>query len=494
MLKLRMPAYKSSLIALFISALIALLVWKMPLKFISQAVLEGSAMGIWPILWVVFAAIFTYNLSVKSGSMEKIKTMLLNISPDRRIQALIMAFAFGGFLEASAGFGTAVAIPAGILAALGFEPLFAAVICLVANTIPVAFGGAGLPIITLSNLTELPLHTLTAYVALQLLPFVIVLPAFIVVLTTGSIRGLKGVIGITVASGAAFGIGQTLVAVFIGPELAAIVGSLLSLLTLVLWSRVSPIKTPWKFKNEKSQIAIKNELIGIREGIVAWIPYIFILVFILITRLPFMSFLNIELKFHIYWGPGGKPMAFPLVTSPGTIILISALLGAVILRLHYKIIFAVAWSTVKQIWKTIVTVLSIVSLAKVLDFSGMISSIAYGLSSITGSFFPLFSPLIGALGTFITGSDTSANVLFGELQKQTALQIHANPGWITAANASGATAGKMISPQSIAIAATATGLTGSEGKMLGKTIKYSLAFAMLLGIIVYVANYALGGK
>ncbi|MCX8132289.1 MAG: L-lactate permease [Clostridia bacterium] len=493
MLKFKLPAYKVSLIAVAISILPAVFIWKMPLVYTAQSLLEGIILGFWPILWVVFSAVFTYNLSVRSGAMGKIKTMLSGISPDRRIQALILAFGFGGFLEAAAGFGTAVAIPAGILAALGFEPLFAAIICLVANTIPVAFGAVGIPITTLAEVTKLPVNSLTIYTALQLLPFVLILPAFLVVLTTGNLKGLKGVGGISLASGLAFGMGQTLTAWFIGPELSAVIGSLCALGLLIVWIKLLPVKIPWYFPGENCN-KIKTTLnIDFVEGLKAWSPYILILVLILVTRMiPFLDFLNhfpFELKQQFYFGPGGKPMSFKLITNPGTVIVVSALIGAAFQGVPVKTMFIVAWATLKQIAKTIATVLSIVSLAKIMGYSGMISSVAAALSNITGGFFPLISPLIGALGTFITGSDTSANVLFGELQKQTALQIDANPSWIAAANASGATAGKMISPQSIAIATTATNLSGSEAKILSKTMKYAAGFVILLGIFVYSINY-----
>lgn len=492
MLKLRLPSYKAGIVALAIGAVLAVVVWKMPLAFLFQAILEGLMLGLWPILWVIFAALFTYNLLVVGGAMDKIRDMLSGISPDRRVQTLIIAFAFGGFLEATAGFGTAVAIPASILIALGFKPLFASVICLVANTVPVAFGVVGIPVITLGKVTELPLHLLTLYTALQILPFVLILPLLLVALTTGGLKGLKGVTATSIISGAAFGLGQTLVAWGVGPELSAVAGSLLSLAVLILWVRVFPVKKTWYFPGDinKNLDPVKN--IGFVAGLKAWSPYIFILVFVLLTRItPVANLLNrypFELKYLFYKGPGGKPLSFAPVTNPGTIILISAILGGILQGINVRTMIETAFTTLKQILGTTVTVLSIVSLAKLMGYSGMISSIALSLSNLTGSFFPIISPLIGALGTFITGSDTSSNVLFGELQKQTALQINSNPSWIAAANASGATAGKMVSPQSIAIAASATGLSGQEGAILGKTIKYAIIFVALLGILVYVVS------
>lgn len=494
MLKIRMSAYIAGITALLASLALALPVWRMPPGFALQAVTEGVFLGLWPIIWVIFAAIFTYNLLAGSGAMETIKRMLSGISPDRRIQALVIAFAFGGFLESTAGFGTAVAIPASILAALGFEPFFAAVLCLVANTVPVAFGVVGIPVITLGKVTGLPLGELALNTALQLLPLALVLPVFLVVLVTGKLSGVKGVLGVSIAGGIAFGCTQTLAAWLIGPELSAVAGSLVSLAVILAWVRLFPVKKIWSFERDSfsgSHISSGNR-IGPKEGLKAWSPYIMILVLVLCTGLlPFLSFLN-KPPFVITWlfynGPHGKPLSFSLLTNPGTIIIISAVTGGILQRVSLKSMLKTALATLKQISKTAVTVLSIVSIAKLMGYSGMISSISTCLSTVTGSLFPLFSPLIGALGTFITGSDTSSNVLFGELQKQTALHIGSNPSWIAAANASGATAGKMVSPQSIAIASSATGLSGSEGRILARTILYALLFVAILGILVYIVD------
>lgn len=490
MLKLKMPVHKAGLTALALSAALALTVWRMPALYALQAVFEGILLGLWPIILVIFAALFTYNMMVRSGSMAVIHSMLSGLSADRRIQALVIAFAFGGFLESVAGFGTAVAIPAGILAAMGFEPLFAAVLCLAANTVPVALGVVGIPIITLAEVTGLPLGELALNAALQLFPMAVLLPVFLIFLTTRSLKGIKGVWLIALASGFAFGAGQLLTAWIVGPELSAVVGSLASLAVLLLWNRRFPVKKPWTFDADRGTKAVPPAVVSFREGLKAWSPYMLILVLVLGTSLlPFLRFLGqapFAAGFLFYKGPGGKPLTFSLVKNPGTLILIAALIGGLIQRLSIGELLRTARDTLKQISKTIVTVLSIVSIAKLMGYSGMISSVAVSLASLSGSFFPLISPLLGALGTFITGSDTSSNVLFGELQKQTAMQIGAPVSWITAANASGATIGKMISPQSIAIATSATGLAGSEGLILSRTLKYAAVFTALLGALVYL--------
>jgi len=488
--KIRMTAYKAGIIALCIAVAVALTLFGMqPLRLV-QASIEGLMLAIVTISWVIVAALFLYNMTVKTGSMEQIKHMLANLSPDRRIQALIIAFAFGGFLEAVAGFGTAVAIPAGILIIMGFQPFQAAVICLIANTIPVAFGVLGVPIVSLAQVTGLSLGTLSLYTALQLIPFIIFLPFVLVFSVTGNIRNIKGVTGVCLASGIAFALGQTLTAFYLGPELAAVVGSLLSLLAVVLWIKVRPVREVWLFKDEKKQTPESGVHKDMVQALKAWSPYLFILVFVFATRfLPFLKFLDeypFRLKVQFYFGPEGKPLDFQLMTGAGTILFVSAILGGLVQNASLKNLGKIFLFTLKQVYKSIITVVAIVVLSKIMAYSGMISYIAVTLAQLSGGFYPIISPFIGAVCTFLTGSDTSSNVLFGDLQKQTAIRIGAGVEWIAASNASGATAGKMISPQSIAIATAATDLTGQEGKILNKTVKYCVVYVLIMGIIVYI--------
>ena len=492
--KLKLPAYKAGAAALAAALLIAIAAFGMKPNHAAQATVEGIMMAIFPILWVILTALFVYNVTLETGSMEIIKAMLLGISPDRRIQTLILAFSFGGFLEAVAGFGTSVAIPAEILASMGFNPFLAASVCLIANTVSVAFGVLGIPIITLSQVTDLSLGTLSLYTALQLFPFAIILPFFLVFAVTGSLKKVKGVIGISLAAGLTFAVVQTLTVVFIGPELAAATGSLLSLAVLILWSKLRPVKDVWLFEGEgiKKAPELKKSNKSLTGALVAWSPYILILVIILMTRfLPFFDFLNnypFVIQQQFYFGEGGKPLSFQLATSGGTALFISAFIGGLLQGVSLKTLFGVLLKTLKQIKKTTVTVISVVSLAKIMGYSGMISSIANMLATASGKFYPFLAPFIGALGTFITGSDTSSNVLFGNLQKQTAIQIGSGQEWLAAANSSGATAGKMVSPQSIAIASTAAGLPGSEGKLMITTVKYCLIYVLAMGAIVLLFN------
>ncbi|MCX7749921.1 MAG: L-lactate permease [Clostridia bacterium] len=491
--KLKMKAYKASLTALILTLLISGIFFNMPVNFIAQASLEGIMLALYPIIWVIISALFVYNVTVETGSMAQIKKMLSGLSSDRRIQGLILAFGFGGFLEAVAGFGTAVAIPASILAAMGFNPVLAATVCLIANTIPVAFGVLGIPVITLSQVTSLPVKELSVYTSLQLIPFVILLPFVLIFAVTGSFKNVKGVIGVSLASGTAFAAGQTLTAMYVGPELAAVVGALASLVVIVTWIKLRPVKRVWLFEGEKGDKEEAREKISLKGALAAWAPYLLILGMIFIIRfLPFLGFLNeypFVLKQQFYFGPGGKALAFQWLSGGGTILFISAVIGGLIQGAAFKKIFGILLKTLRQVDKTIVTVLSIVVLAKLMGYSGMVNSIAAALAAVSGSLYPLIAPFIGALGTFLTGSDTSSNVLFGSLQKQTAIQLGINQEWLTAANASGATAGKMISPQSISIAVSSTGLQGNEGRIFGTTLKYCLVYVIFMGLLVFAFSF-----
>lgn len=481
---LKIPAHKICPVALVITILLSIFAWRMPTMDSLTAALEGIALGIWPIMVVIIAAVFTYNLVVHTKAMEIIKSMLISVSDDRRILVLILAWGFGGFLEAVAGFGTAVAIPVGIMAALGFNPFFAAVICLVANTTPTAFGAIGLPVITLSNVSGIPIEPLSYYVVIQLLLFVVLIPFVLVSLTEKSIKGIKGVFGITLASGLSFGIVQVFVAKFLGPELPAVLGSIVSLLVTIFIAK--------KFYKKSKEVQ-KEEKIEFKKVLGAFSPFILILVIIIGISPLFPSIYEklseIKTSINIYTGVGAKPYTFVWLTTPGVLILIAAFIGGFIQKASLKEMVEILISTMKQMSKSAITILSIIALAKVMGYSGMVASIATVLVMITGSFYAFIAPFIGALGTFVTGSDTSANVLFGSLQAEAANSLGISPAWLAAANTCGATAGKMISPQSIAVATAATGLAGKEGKILNSTLKVCILYVLLLGIISYFGSF-----
>ncbi|WP_042272639.1 L-lactate permease [[Clostridium] dakarense] len=490
---LKLPAHKTCLFTGILTFIIAMAFWKMPFIDAITASIEGVLVALWPILLVIVAALFTYNLAVETKTMDTMKQMLSSITTDERIQVLILAWGFGGFLEAVAGYGTAVAIPASILASLGFNPIFAAIICLIANTVPTAFGAIGIPVSTLATVTGLDVMKLSYMTAIQLAPFIILIPFVLVILTKKSFKALKGVFLITLASGVAFAIPQIFIAKYLGAELPALVGSLCSMLVTILMAKAMK-KNESKTRDDDASgnVAIKSS-VTLKEGLLAWLPYILLCILILAASPLFPSineFLSkFTSEFKIYTGEGATTTKFVWLNTPGMVIIVATFLGGLIQRVKVSTMLDVLIRTVKQLSKSFVTITSIVAISKIMSYSGMTGSISFGLSAITGSFYPIISPLLGSIGTFVTGSDTSANILFGGLQAQSATALGIDPYWIAAANTAGATAGKMISPQSIAIATSATGLIGKEGKILNSTLKFCLAYVIILGIMVYLGSY-----
>ena len=476
---LKMPAHKTCSFTVILTLAIAIICWRM--KFIDgiTATVEGMAIALWPILLVIVAALFTYNLAVETKTMDVIKKMLSSITTDKRIQVLILAWGFGGFLEAVAGYGTAVAIPASILASLGFNPLFAAVICLLANTVPTAFGALGIPVTTLATVTGLEVVHLSYVTSIQLAGFIVLIPFLLVILTEKSIKALKGVIAITLVSGITFAVPQIFIAKYLGADLPALVASICSMACTILMAKAM----------NKEKVETKEDKIGLKEGVLAWLPYILLCGLILIAS-PLVPSINSLLakassNIHIYTGDATSTTAFSWINTPGMMILIATFIAGLIQKLKFTYMLDVLKRTIIQLKTSFITIMSIVAISKIMSHSGMTSSISFGLCAITGSFYPLIAPLLGAIGTFVTGSDTSANILFGALQTEAAKSLSIDPYWIAAANTAGATAGKMISPQSIAIATSATGLIGSEGKILSTTVKYCLGYVIILGLIVY---------
>ena len=476
---LKMPAHKTCSFTVILTLAIAIICWRM--KFIDgiTATVEGMAIALWPILLVIVAALFTYNLAVETKTMDVIKKMLSSITTDKRIQVLILAWGFGGFLEAVAGYGTAVAIPASILASLGFNPLFAAVICLLANTVPTAFGALGIPVTTLATVTGLEVVHLSYVTSIQLAGFIVLIPFLLVILTEKSIKALKGVVGITLVSGITFAVPQIFIAKYLGADLPALVASICSMACTILMAKAM----------NKEKVETKEDKIGLKEGVLAWLPYILLCGLILIAS-PLVPSINSLLakassNIHIYTGDATSTTSFSWINTPGMMILIATFIAGLIQKLKFTYMLDVLKRTVIQLKTSFITIMSIVAISKIMSHSGMTSSISFGLCAITGSFYPLIAPLLGAIGTFVTGSDTSANILFGALQTEAAKSLSIDPYWIAAANTAGATAGKMISPQSIAIATSATGLIGSEGKILSITVKYCLGYVIILGLIVY---------
>lgn len=490
---LKMAGHVACPIALIITAVEALFLWKQKIIDVLTGGLEGFAMAIWPICLVIVAAVFTYNLVVHTKNMELIKKMLTSVSKDKRILVLIISWGFGGFMEGMAGFGTAVAIPAGILCGLGFDPIFAAMICLVANTTPVAFGSIGIPTVTAANVTGFSPHMTASYVVLQLAIMVILVPFFLVFIT-GKHEGAKGlgdykeILFITLMSGVSFLIPQYLTAKFIGAELPAVIGSVCSMAVTILLAKVMLKGKSSKFDVELEENEDEKSL-TVKDALVAWSPFILVLVFLLLTStlVPVIHdpLSAIKSNVPIYTGKGAAPYTFTWVATPGVLILIAAFIGGIIQKCPIGEIFTVLGKTVVQMLKTIITIMAVLATAKIMGYSGMTQSIADFIVRVTGSFYPLVAPLIGSIGTFVTGSSTSSSVLFSKLQASTGAELNINQIWLVAANTVGSTAGKIISPQSIAVATAATATVGKESEILTKVIKYFVLFAVIYGLVCY---------
>ncbi|MCI1967634.1 L-lactate permease [Clostridium luticellarii] len=483
---LKMPGHKTCPFTLAVTILLAVLIWKMPVLNAVTATFEGVALAVWPILIVIIAAVFTYNLTVYTKSMDVIKKMMTGITTDNRILVLILAWAFGGFMEAIAGFGTAVAIPASIMAGLGFNPVFAAIICLIANTTPTAFGAIGIPVTTLAKVANIDVTQLSYAVGLQLAVLIVIVPVILVMLTGRSVKAIKGFWGISLASGISFAVPEVLASKYLGAELPAILGSVVCMVVTIAVAKIF-------YKNTADENA---EKVSFKEGVLAWLPFILVFIFVILSSALFppinKALSAIKTSVPIYTGEGASPYVFNWISTPGTLIIIATFIGGLIQGAKFIEISKVLGNTIKQMAKSSITIIAIVALAKVMGYSGMIKSISVVLVAATGGFYPLIAPIIGALGTFVTGSDTSANVLFGGLQVEVARSLHLNEFWLAAANTGGATAGKMISPQSIAVATAATGLAGQEGKILNATLKFCVVYVIILGLIAYFAGPLFG--
>ena len=485
---LKMPGYKACIITVIITAIESIAIWKFNPVYMLTAALEGALNALWPICLVIVAALFTYNLSLETGAMEKIKKMLASVSTDQRVLALLIAWAFGHFMEGMAGFGTAVAIPAGILIALGMEPIPVVVGCLVVNSMPTAFGSVGVPTTTVSNITGLDVVKLSGDTAkIELLIFAM-LPFFLIFIIGKGTKAFKGMIGMILVALVSFLVPMFIFATFVGPELPDIIGAICSMIAIVVFARMRKGEVPEEFRAKAAQGADSEGSLTLKEAVVAWAPFLLIFVLLVLTSLvPFIKqpLSAIKSSFHIYLGNPDSKLTFSWVNTPGVIIIISAVIGGLIQGASVSTLLSVFGRTVKNNVKTIVTIMSVLATAKIMGYAGMTPDIAAFLVTATGKYFPFISPLIGTLGGFVTGSGTSTCVLFGPMQAETATAIGSDPSWLVAANTCGAGIGKMISPQGIAIGAASAGLTGQESTILSRAIKYCVIFVIVAGLLCF---------
>lgn len=483
---LKWPTYRAAFGSLLVSIVLAMTVWNESLINCMTASLEGFLMALWPIIIVIIAAVYTYNLSLKTGAMDVIKRLLSSVSSDARILALIIAWCFGGFMEGMAGFGTAVAIPASMLVGLGFEPLMACLLCLIANGVPTPFGSIGIPTVTLANLLNLENTTLSSIQTIQLSPFILLCPILIVMIVGKGLKGLKDVWFITLMSGVSFLLPQLAVSAFVGAELATVIGAVVSLVVtigLALKTKPNP---------EYALDVPAGDSITVSTALRSFAPFIFIFIFLLSTSklvAPVNTFLaQFASKVTVYSGDNPGSLTFSWINTPGVWIFLSAILGGLIQKATVQQFTSTLVETVKQMTQTIITMLCVLGCAKVMGYSGMISSIAAFAISVTGSFYPIVAPWLGCLGTFVTGSGTSSGVLFGAVQSSAAETLQSNIYWMVGLNSLGVAAGKMISPQSIAIALSSVDQQGKDSALLSKVIPYAVFFIVLMSIIAFVGN------
>ncbi|MCH3963861.1 MAG: L-lactate permease [Clostridium sp.] len=487
--KLKMPGHKACSIALVIAVILAIGFWKLNAIYTVSAVLEGILNALWPICLVIVAALFTYNLTLRTGAMDSIKEMLAGVSTDKRVLALLIAWGFGNFMEGMAGFGTAVAIPASMLAGIGLNPIAAVVGCLVVNSTPTAFGSVGIPLVTLSSVTGITSHVLAANTVIIEVILTFISPFVLVCIIGGGIKALKGVLPITLISALAFVIPWYITATVVGAELPNIVGSICCMIFTVVAAKIFNKKPEDEYSIE---VQDKKEGSGLSLGkaIKSWSPFILIFVMLILTSTLVPAINHVIAKYKtvavVYAGQGGNKLTFSWINTPGVIIFIAAIIGGIIQGAKASTMFSVLVDTLKANWKAMATICAVMAVAKVMGYSGMIADIASLLVVATGGAYPIISPLIGAIGAFVTGSGTSTSVLFGGLQAETARGLGLSAPWLASANVLGAGIGKMICPQGIAIGVTAINKPGSESKVLGNVFKYFIIYVVISGIICFL--------
>lgn len=491
---LKIPGHKACAVTLAITLILAVTFWKLNVIYALSGVLEGVLNGLWPICLVIISALFVYNLTVKTGAMESIKQMLGSVSNDRRVMALLIGWGFGNFMEGMAGFGTAVAIPASMLVGVGMNPLNAVLGCLVVNSTPTAFGSVGVPTQTLAAVTGQDVIALSSNVVLLECLLTLLSPFLMVVICGGGVKALKGMIPTTLIASVSFVLPWYIAANNIGPELPNIIGSIFSMVCIILASRIFNKEPDPDYALEMSD-GEKKETLTLNASVRAWSPFILIFALLMLTSNlcpPIHNLIaGIKTDVVVYAGEGGSTLTFSWINTPGVMIFLAGILGGLIQGAAPAVMLGVLGETLKKYWKTILTICCVMSTAKLMGYSGMISDIASFLVVAAGPAYPLISPLIGALGGFVTGSGTSTSVLFGQLQSQTAQSLGLDPAWMAAANISGGGIGKMICPQSIAIGTGAAGMIGAESKILGAVFKYFLFYVVVAGLLCFAGAMVL---
>ena len=518
---LRMKGHVAGTITVAIALAIAVLVYQMPVDMAFAAAGYGFLYGLWPIAWIIVCSVFLYKVTVKTGQFDIIRASVLSITEDQRLQMLLVGFSFGAFLEGAAGFGAPVAITAALLVGLGFNPLYAAGLCLIANTAPVAFGAMGIPILVAGKVTSIDPFLIGKMAGHQLPLLSVIVPFWLEFMMDG-FRGIRQTWPAILVAGLSFAITQFFTASYVGPELPDITSALVSLVCLTVFLKVWHPKENFRFANDGTTKGIcmprsgkAGSALGFTGGQVfkAWTPFIILTAMVTVWSLkPFKMLFDkggplagLVFKWEVPHLHNLVIKAAPIVASAkpyeaiykldilsatGTAILISALISIALLRMKPADAARTFAEVVLELKRPIYSIGMVLAFAFVANYSGLSSTLALVLAG-TGALFPFFSPFLGWLGVFLTGSDTSSNALFCSLQATTAHQIGVSDTLLVAANTTGGVTGKMISPQSIAVACAAVGLVGKESDLFRFTVKHSLMFATMVGIITYVQAYYL---
>ncbi|EOX1263791.1 L-lactate permease [Campylobacter upsaliensis] len=508
LLVFKLKGYQAGFITVIVASVVAFYAYGMPFSLIGASFVQGFAQGMWPIAWIIIAAIFLYKLSVKSGSFEVIKESVMSITPDHRIQVILIGFCFGSFLEGAIGFGGPVAITAALLVGLGLKPLNAAGLCLIANTAPVAFGAVGIPIIAMSNLVGVEQYEISAMVGRMLVPLSLSVPFFIVFLMDG-VKGMKETFPAVLVAALSFTLTQFISSNYLGAELPDIVSAVVSLACTTIFLKFWSPKNIFRL-DDLTDFSHHTQL-EFGKVFKAWLPFILLIVCIIVWTQPWFKaffdkgavfdYTKVALSFNNIEGSivdsAGKALSLNMdinliALQAGTAILVAALLTIFFLRIKSNIVEEALGDTLKEMAMPCITIGLVVAFAFIAKNSGMSTTLGTAFAT-TGDAFSFFSPVIGWIGVFLTGSDTSANLLFGPLQQAAATSLAVPEALFLAANSVGGVVGKMISPQSIAIACAAVGLVGKESDLFKFTLKYSVGFIILIGIWTCIIAFLMPG-
>lgn len=518
----RRPAWQAALAGLIVALIIAIAIWQMPVNLAATSTLNGVAFALVPVMWIVWNAMWLYNIAVRSGKFEHFRRwMVYNVPPDKRILLLIIGFSFGALLEGIAGFGTPVAIGSALLIALGFPVLEAVTLTLIFNTTPVAFGALGVPIVTLASVTGLKATLLSAMVGRQLPIFALFLPFYAMVVFTG-IRSLRTVWPAALVAGLSFALTQFTISNFVGPELPDVLAALVSLICVILFVQVwkprdmeqyrvtftpaEPVSTGASAIGERG-VPVPAEGEGrpsLGQSVLAWLPWVLVSVIVIIwtfAKVPLIGQQLIkwpDLHNQVFLTLYKKPYAAVYTFQPlgtGTAIFVAMLLTGIVAMFtgsSPSIYLVTLLDTWKQLRFAILTVMLIVGMAYLYNYSGMAYTLGLAISKV-GAIFPFFSVFLGWIACFLSGSDTSSNALFGNLQVVAARQLNLSPVLMAASNSSGAVMSKMISPQNVTTGVSTTSLVGKEGLIIRKTFFHSLVLVVILGLIVMAQQYLIPG-